>query len=133
MVALFLVHMNNIPMRTGCLILICNNFSNWMQIQKNHKLRYVKAWNYQSCYLKDPIYFIQFDISHPVFRPGFTCNCRGLRIFLHLLFWRFSLINYSFLVTLVRISFLVHLMWCQNLGLLAYNTEYVFIMYISRN
>ena len=48
-------------------------------------------------------------------------------------FWRFSLIDYSLLVTLVRISFLVHLMWCQNLGLLAYNTEYVFIMYISRN
>ena len=43
---------------------------NLLQISKCHKLKHLKntwhLWNYKSWYLPEPIYFIHFNVRHPV-------------------------------------------------------------------
>ena len=48
----------------------CYFFENWLQISKCHNLRDLKntiyAWNHQYWCLLEPIYFIHFNVRHPV-------------------------------------------------------------------
>ena len=49
---------------------LCYFFEHWLQISKCHNLRHLEntlySWNYQIWYLSEPIYFIYFNMRHPV-------------------------------------------------------------------
>ena len=63
---------------------------NWLQISKFHKLRHLwntlYPWKYQFWHLSEPIYFIHFNVRHPVSHNNLKI-CEILLTLKVLVFW----------------------------------------------